>query len=624
MRLRSRFNLAAALGVVSLAIGASAAPVQAVYPPNGTNMGSVHFSVQCTSGIGVGVAFDGTYLWYTCYASGAAPDLLRANSVTGLVSASYNIDKGLGAIAYDATRNAIWAAPGGGSTYGAIWLIKLDAMQNETSAAVQFNAGSDADGLTDGVGFDATNDTLYFKPDNSNPIHHYKTNGTKLADIDGYPSCFGMDTSGLAIGGNLLFEGKDGCSHVYVVDKNTLALAFDFSTMVAGDPNFRDEGLSCDNKTFAPVDVMWSKEAYSPMRASAFSIPSGTCGVGGKPPPGDAAISANGVDIKSTEGSAFAGNVATVTDGDPADHAAEYSATIDWGDGSSSSPGTVSGPDGGPYNVSGTHTYAEEGTYTVKVHVTDSDSANTADSSSTARVGDAALKSTCATPPFSAQTYSGTTAAFSDANPGTHLEDFPTGNVTINWGDGTTTNGTVAGPNPYTVSGSHTYSGTGTFMVTTTINDVGGSTTSISCNVVIFAFATSSGATFVVGDLTVPPANLSLNAYFWGSQWDQMNPMSGMGPSPSSFKGFAGFENNFLGFPPPTCPSNWSSDTGNSTPPPPAPLPAVIGVIVSSNITQNGSVIEGNTVHIVIVQTNPGYAPDPGNPGTGTILGFLC
>jgi hypothetical protein len=49
-----------------------------------------------------------------------------------------------------------------------------------------------------------------------------------------------------------------------------------------------------------------------------------------------------------------------------------------------------------------------------------------------------------------------------------------------------------------------------------------------------------------------------------------------------------------------------------------------MGIIVSSNVTQNGSVITGDIKDVVIVRTNPGYAPNPGSPGTGTIVGFLC
>jgi len=49
-----------------------------------------------------------------------------------------------------------------------------------------------------------------------------------------------------------------------------------------------------------------------------------------------------------------------------------------------------------------------------------------------------------------------------------------------------------------------------------------------------------------------------------------------------------------------------------------------MGVIATSSSTQNGSAISGNTVHIVIVQTNPGYAPDSGHAGTGTVVAVVC
>src|ERR1700682_142019 len=99
MRSRLRICLTAA-SVVIAAMGMGPLTAQAApYPANGTLMGPVHFGFQCTSGIGVGVAFDGTNLWYTCYAG--TPSLLRANPTTGVVTASYNIDGGLGATAYD-------------------------------------------------------------------------------------------------------------------------------------------------------------------------------------------------------------------------------------------------------------------------------------------------------------------------------------------------------------------------------------------------------------------------------------------------------------------------------------------------------------------------------------------
>ena len=138
-------------------------------------------------------------------------------------------------------------------------------------------------GLLDGLGYDAADDSLYVSDDCSTTVWHFSTSGTQLGSFPW--SGTGCANSGLAIGGSLLFEGSDGCSHVWVVDKTTQAPAFDFTTVVPGDANFRDEGLTCDTDTFAGIgkQVMWSKEAYSPNRAAAFEIPANTCGVGGQP-----------------------------------------------------------------------------------------------------------------------------------------------------------------------------------------------------------------------------------------------------------------------------------------------------------------------------------------------------
>jgi hypothetical protein len=62
----------------------------------------------------------------------------------------------------------------------------------------------------------------------------------------------------------------------------------------------------------------------------------------------------------------------------------------------------------------------------------------------------------------------------------------------------------------------------------------------------------------------------------------------------------------------------------NSPPPPAGPLPAFMAVIVSSSIGRSGSTLSGNTVHMVILQTNAGYAPSPGHTGTGTVVAEIC
>jgi PKD repeat protein len=299
----------------------------------------------------------------------------------------------------------------------------------------------------------------------------------------------------------------------------------------------------------------------------------------------------------------------TFTDANPLATTADFTATIDWGD-SSLTAGTVSGG-AGSFTVTGSHQYAEEGNHTVTVTVLD-DGGSTTGASGSAIVNDAPLSSTCAIAANSPQAFSGATLTFTDANPGGTLSDFT---ATIDWGDTNVTSGTVSGPSAgvFTVSGSHTYTSTGFFNVTTTVNDVGGSTTSQTCRTLISAFAPGGGA-FVIGDQN---SAVGTAVTFWGAQWSKLNSLSG-GAAPAAFKGFA---------PDPAVPAcgvNWSSDPGNSSSPPAGPLPDFMAVIVSSSITQSGSDISGDTAHIVIVQTNGGYAPSPGHAGTGTVVAVVC
>jgi streptogramin lyase len=82
------------------------------------------------------------------------------------------------------------------------------------------------------------------------------------------------------------------------------------------------------------------------------------------------AIGGTGKNIKATHGVSFRGYVATYIDGTPTATKADFTTTIDWGDGSRSS-GKVLGSTGGPFTVGGMHTYAAAGTYTVQVQLYD-------------------------------------------------------------------------------------------------------------------------------------------------------------------------------------------------------------------------------------------------------------
>ncbi len=160
-------------------------------------------------------------------------------------------------------------------------------------------------------------------------------------------------------------------------------------------------------------------------------------------------------------------------------------AVITWGDGRPTSAGTVSYDAGsGLYTVSGTHTYAEEGTYPISIAVSDDGGAR-ATISGTATVADAALTGSSAAVAGGTEGATNSSvlsaATFTDANPGNHTNDFI---ATIAWGDGGPTSaGTVSydsGSGTYTVTGSHTYAEEGSYAISISVADQGGSMTTIS------------------------------------------------------------------------------------------------------------------------------------------------
>ncbi|HEX4677702.1 MAG TPA: Ig-like domain-containing protein [Gaiellaceae bacterium] len=116
-----------------------------------------------------------------------------------------------------------------------------------------------------------------------------------------------------------------------------------------------------------------------------------------------------------------------------------------------------------------------------------------------------------------------------------------------------------------------------------------------------------SGGSFVIGDRE------SGSVTFWGSQWSRQNQLS-RGDAPSSFKGWTpgAFDSSWSG--------DWSTDTGSSGSQPSGTLPTYMAVIQTSSSRKSGSRISGDTVHIVVVKTNAGYAPNAGHDGTGTIV----
>jgi hypothetical protein len=200
------------------------------------------------------------------------------------------------------------------------------------------------------------------------------------------------------------------------------------------------------------------------------------------------------------EGVATSVTVASFTDTDLADAASSFTATVNWGDGTTEA-GTITGANGS-FAVavpSSTHFYADDGTDTVTVTITRTADETQIAPTGTVTVADAALGAT-------GTTISGTegiaindavVATFTDANLNATVSDFT---ATINWGDGTTTIGTIVAQNGggFAVEGGHTYADAGQYTAEVSINDVGGS-----------AATTTSTATMADAPLTATGVSLT-------------------------------------------------------------------------------------------------------------------
>jgi len=165
-----------------------------------------------------------------------------------------------------------------------------------------------------------------------------------------------------------------------------------------------------------------------------------------------------------------------------------HMATIDWGDGTGEEmvqvkespfgpPGSASGADG---TVSGSHTYGDNGSYTVTVTVTDDDGASASDSfevtvHNVAPVMDAGADQIA--DEGSVVTLSG--ASFSD------LGTLDTHTAAIEWGDGSLPVGGLVDQTSRTVSGTHVYADNGVYTVLITITDDDGASAGDSFTVTV-------------------------------------------------------------------------------------------------------------------------------------------
>jgi subtilisin-like proprotein convertase family protein len=202
---------------------------------------------------------------------------------------------------------------------------------------------------------------------------------------------------------------------------------------------------------------------------------------------------------------------------------ADYTATVTWDDGGGKShTGSSTGINptvrirlngDGSYSVFADNTvpYADEGTYNITVLVAKKGTSSNSTAMSTALVGDATLVRQGlprTVHPLTNTSFTGVVASFRDRFAKAPRTDFntPPGSVSIDWGDGNTSVGTVVrNPNHgFNVKGTNTYAAKGTYTITVTITDEGGSPLTLTGTAVV-----KDGVVIVPGTRTMAALAIS-------------------------------------------------------------------------------------------------------------------
>ncbi len=251
----SKFGVSVSPVDVIVITNASVQAPDIVFPGGpGAPVAKINVPVPSSSCCGISVGFDGKYIYYSNYLDHRLFAIEPDGSLFNTLQTGLDIT----AMAWDAGRQRMWAY---NADDGFVYLVNLtDGSSTKKFQVVSF----------DGLAYDAGDDTLWSSPDASGPIYHYKSDGTLIKTLN-----ISFPNSGLAVGGSVLYAGSNGQGNIYKINKLTGEILSTFAT-----PGGRDEDLECDNISFAPRTVMWSKDAYN-NTISAFEVESGTCIFGG-------------------------------------------------------------------------------------------------------------------------------------------------------------------------------------------------------------------------------------------------------------------------------------------------------------------------------------------------------
>jgi PKD repeat protein len=226
----------------------------------------------------------------------------------------------------------------------------------------------------------------------------------------------------------------------------------------------------------------------------------------------DAGLIPSAVSLSGTEPTVFSNvAVATFTDTGGPEDPSNYTTTINWGDSTPTQSGSVVLANG-VFNVIGSHTYADEGSYPITVSIADAEGLPYY-VFGTANIGDAALTPVGTTVSMTEGTFlSGAVGSFNDA---AGREAPSAYDVVVDWGD-SHQSGALLQPNAnggYDIIGDHTYAEEGTYNITATVQDDGGSHTTVVSTATV-ADAPPSAVAFALSGTTGVPINNQLLAVF--------------------------------------------------------------------------------------------------------------
>lgn len=185
-----------------------------------------------------------------------------------------------------------------------------------------------------------------------------------------------------------------------------------------------------------------------------------------------------------SENQPVTGQIASFTDSDRDTNAGDYTASVVWGDGTSSTAAVAYGGSSG-FTVTTSKTYASPGDYTATLTIIDNDG-ESADISGQVSVADAPLNGAAVTLPNSidGDQVGGVLASFTDTDPNANVSNYT---VRLDWGDGHSENPVITpqGNGTFTISGQHVYTFGDTYTILIGIGDRGGSQANLTSKITI-------------------------------------------------------------------------------------------------------------------------------------------